>query len=86
MLIDSIVRLLPGVLSCADSASQDSFEDGLLDHPHYTRPYSWKNKQVPDILLSGNHKQIQEWRDQNSMEATSLFRPDLLVKKNTSSN
>lgn len=84
VLIDSIVRLLPGALSCADSASQDSFEDGLLDHPHYTRPYSWKNKQVPDVLLSGNHKDITAYRMGQSLGYTWLNRPDLLIGRTLS--
>lgn len=88
VLIDVISRSIPSVLGNNDSYNNDSFSGstgGLKGH-HYTRPQDFDGMVVPDVLLSGNHKQIQEWRDQNSIEATRLCRPDLLVKKNTSSN
>lgn len=71
-LIDSVCRLLPGVLGNQDSASQDSFsEDNLLDHPHYTKPALWQNTSVPEILLSGNHKKIADWRRQAQLNMTA---------------
>ena len=75
---DAIVRLLPGVLGDAESAVQESFSTGLLDHPHYTRPEIYEGWKVPDILLSGNHAAIEKWRRQRAEEATRTRRPDLL--------
>lgn len=80
-LIDAVVRLLPGALGHAESAHQDSFSAGvdrLLDHPHYTRPAEWDGRAVPDILMSGNHAKIDDWRRQRALEATRQRRPDLL--------
>lgn len=77
VLIDSIVRRLPGVMNDALSASQDSFVDGLLDCPHYTRPLSFNGLNVPDVLLSGNHAQIAQWRFKEQVKRTKLRRPDL---------
>ncbi|MGB6009277.1 tRNA (guanosine(37)-N1)-methyltransferase TrmD [Castellaniella sp.] len=81
VLIDSIVRLLPGVLHDAESAEQDSFNPaltGLLDSPHYTRPEVWDETAAPDILLSGHHARISAWRRQRSLELTADRRPDLI--------
>ena len=78
--IDGITRLLPDSLGHADSASQDSFFQGLLDHPHYTRPEEVDGLRVPDVLLSGDHAAIQRWRDKQALGRTWLRRPDLLEK------
>lgn len=78
MLIDAVTRLLPGVLSDAESALQDSFGQGLLDCPHYTRSETLGTNGVPDVLLSGNHAHIARWRRQQSLGQTWLKRPDLL--------
>jgi tRNA (guanine37-N1)-methyltransferase len=78
VLIDAIVRLLPGALGDADSAQQDSFMNGLLDCPHYTRPEEIDGLRVPDVLLSGNHARIAEWRRQQALLRTWRKRPDLL--------
>ncbi len=77
-VIDAVVRLLPGVLGQAESHIQDSFSTGLLEHPHYTRPADFKGMKVPDILLSGNHAKIEEWREEQSLKRTLMRRPDLL--------
>jgi tRNA (guanine37-N1)-methyltransferase len=79
-IIDSVARLLPGVLGNEDSASQDSFSDGLLDCPHYTRPNSFNGWDVPEILISGDHAKIAEWRLKEKLRLTYLRRPDLLEK------
>lgn len=81
VLVDSVVRQLPGVLGDADSAEQDSFVQGLLDCPHYTRPEVFNGEVVPPVLLSGNHADIQRWRLQQSLGRTWLRRPDLLAKR-----
>ncbi len=78
LLVDSIARLLPGVLGHALSAASDSFSDGLLDHPHYSRPVVWRDELVPDVLLSGDHAAIRRWRRKQALERTFLRRPDLL--------
>lgn len=78
VVIDSVVRLLPGVLGNEDSPVLDSFSSGLLEHPHYTRPADFRGMKVPDALLSGNHKRIEEWRLKESLRRTWLRRPDLL--------
>ncbi|MBG9455287.1 tRNA (guanine-N1)-methyltransferase [Lysinibacillus sphaericus] len=77
-VIDSVVRLLPGVLGQEDSHIQDSFSTGLLEHPHYTRPAEFRGMKVPDILLSGNHAKIEQWREEESLKRTFERRPDLL--------
>jgi tRNA (guanine37-N1)-methyltransferase len=79
-VIDSVVRLLPGVLGNNDSPVLDSFSTGLLEHPHYTRPAEFRGMKVPDVLLSGNHAKIDEWREQQSIKRTFERRPDLLDK------
>ena len=80
IMIDSIVRLVPGVLNDYESAETDSFFDNLLDGPHYTRPREYEGLKVPDILLSGHHDRIKEWRRKRSIEITKKYRPDLLKK------
>jgi len=78
VLVDALARLIPGVISDAESALTDSFQDGLLDAPMYTRPASFRGMDVPDVLMSGNHEVIREWRDRMRMEKTRRIRPDLL--------
>ena len=78
VLTDSIVRLIPGVISDETSALSDSFQDNLLAHPIYTRPSNYKGWEVPDIILSGNQKLIEQWREEKSLEKTRNIRPDLL--------
>jgi tRNA (guanine37-N1)-methyltransferase len=80
VLIDAIVRLLPGVLGDDESAQQDSFSAGLLDWPHYTRPEVYEGREVPAVLLSGNHAAIQRWRAKQALGVTWLKRRDLLAK------
>lgn len=80
-MIDAWVRLLPDVLNHALSATQDSFEAGLLDCPHYTRPEVFENKAVPEVLLSGNHAKIESWRLEQAEAYTKRFRPELLANK-----
>jgi len=84
VLIDAIVRLLPGVLGDDESARQDSFSAGLLDWPHYTRPEKYEGREVPAVLLSGNHAAIQRWRTKQALGLTWLRRPDLLATVNLS--
>lgn len=79
-ITDSIVRLLPGVLGDDSSSHDESHSDGLLEYPQYTRPTEYDGKKVPEILLGGNHKQIDEWRTTQAQERTKLRRPDLLTK------
>jgi tRNA (guanine37-N1)-methyltransferase len=81
VLMDSVVRQLPGALGDAESASQDSFVDGLLDHPHYTRPEVYEGAEVPAVLLSGNHAVITRWRLKQSLGRTWQRRPDLLERR-----
>jgi tRNA (guanine37-N1)-methyltransferase len=78
VVIDSMIRLLPGALGHAESAEQDSFSDGLLDCPHYTRPENILDQDVPSVLLSGDHEKIRLWRLQQALGRTWLRRPDLL--------
>ncbi len=78
IFLDAWVRLLPGVLNDALSAVQDSFEEGFLDCPHYTRPEIFQGQAVPEVLLSGNHGKISDWRKSQSIEITRQIRPDLL--------
>jgi tRNA (guanine37-N1)-methyltransferase len=80
VIIDSVVRLLPEVLGNEESHMKDSFSTGLLEHPHYTRPADFRGLKVPDVLLSGNHKLIEEWRNKEALRRTLLRRPDLLNK------
>ena len=80
IVVDAVIRLIPDVLGNNESASFDSFSTGLLEYPHYTRPGSYRGWQVPDILLSGNHREIQTWRRKESLKRTYLRRPDLIEK------
>lgn len=81
MLMDAVLRLLPGVLGDAQSAVEDSFADGLLDCPHYTRPIEFQNMAVPEVLRSGNHGLIAQWRLTQSLKRTLARRPDLLAAR-----
>lgn len=85
VLIDAVIRLLPGVLGHADSAEQDSYVDGLLDCPHYTRPEVIEERAVPEVLMSGNHELIRRWRLKEALGRTWLRRPDLLERRRLSS-
>ena len=78
VVIDAVARLVPGVLGCAESAEQESFQDGLLEYPQYTRPPEFRGERVPDILLSGDHAAIAGWRRRESLRRTQQRRPDLL--------
>ena len=80
VVTDAVVRLIPGVLGDEESAQQDSFSAGILDHPHYTRPAEYKGWKVPEILLGGNHAAIEKWRRKTALEATQKRRPDLLAR------
>ena len=77
ILIDACVRLIPEVLGNSNSLNVESFNNNLLEYSQYTKPYEWKNIKVPEILLSGNHKKISDWRLKNSLEKTKKIRPDL---------
>jgi tRNA (guanine37-N1)-methyltransferase len=81
VLIDAIVRQLPGALGDAQSAVEDSFADGLLDCPHYTRPETYAGERVPEVLVSGHHAAIARWRLKQALGRTWLRRPDLLAKR-----
>ncbi|MBF0242241.1 MAG: tRNA (guanosine(37)-N1)-methyltransferase TrmD [Desulfamplus sp.] len=80
VIMDSVIRLLPGVLGGSESAQMDSFINGRLEHAHYTRPPVFDEIAVPDILVGGNHKKIEEWREASSLKRTFLKRPDLFEK------
>ncbi|HLS09488.1 tRNA (guanosine(37)-N1)-methyltransferase TrmD [Lentibacillus sp.] len=86
VVIDSVVRLLPGVLGNEASASEDSFSSGLLEHPHYTRPADFRGMKVPDVLLSGDHAKVAEWRRKESLKRTYERRRDLLEEQVLSEN
>lgn len=79
-IIDSVSRLIPGSLGKQESACEDSFYNGLLEYPHYTRPYDYRGMCVPDVLLSGNHKEIEKWRRKEALIRTFNKRPDLVKK------
>lgn len=81
VVMDCVSRLVPNVLNNEESAMFESFYDGLLEHPQYTRPVEFRGQKVPEVLLSGNHKKIEEWRKEQSIERTRQRRPDLLEKK-----
>jgi tRNA (guanine37-N1)-methyltransferase len=83
-LVDALIRLQPGALGADDSATQDSFADGLLDHPHYTRPEEFEGQRVPPVLLSGDHARIARWRLQQRLGATWRKRPELLERRGMS--
>lgn len=83
VLIEACVRLLPGVLGASDSLSNESFESGLLEYPQYTKPREWEGRTIPDVLLSGDHKKIENWRRSKSESLTAARRPDLLKTRKT---
>ena len=76
-LIDACVRLLPGVIGCAETLAEESFAEGLLEYPHYTRPQLWQGRAVPDVLVSGDHQRIRDWRRAEAERLTRERRPDL---------
>ena len=78
VLLDAVVRLLPGVMGNEASGTEESFEHGLLEHPHYTRPQEWEGRSIPDVLISGNHAKIAQWRRGEAERLTRERRPDLL--------
>lgn len=78
-ILDSALRFLPGVLGNKNSANEDSFENGILEHPQYTKPREFDGLEVPEVLLSGHHKKIEEYRNSEKMRITKIYRPDLLV-------
>jgi len=80
VVVEAVVRLLPGALGHPDSATQESFEDNTLDFPQYTRPPAFRGMAVPDVLLSGDHERVRQWRDQQARERTRRRRPDLAQK------
>ena len=77
MLLDACIRLLPGVMGAASSGDEESFENGLLEYPHYTRPVEWEGRTIPEVLRSGDHANIAAWRKQRAEDDTRLRRPDL---------
>ena len=81
VMLDAIVRLLPGVLGNAASTENESFEDNLLEYPQYTRPIEWKTRKVPEVLLSGHHENVAKWQKAQALQITKERRPDLLEKK-----
>jgi tRNA (guanine37-N1)-methyltransferase len=81
VMMDAVIRLIPGALGAVDSAAQDSFMDGLLDYPHYTRPDQIDGMAVPEVLQSGNHEQIRRWRLQQALRRTQQRRPELLTQR-----
>ncbi|MBB4197304.1 tRNA (guanosine(37)-N1)-methyltransferase TrmD [Rhodoblastus sphagnicola] len=82
-LLDACVRLLPGVMGKLESGQDESFEDGLLEYPHYTRPRSWEGRDIPDVLLSGDHAKIAQWRRAQAEGLTRTRRPDLWAARET---
>jgi len=78
VVIEAVVRLLPGVVGQTASLADESFEGGLLEYPHYTRPRDWEGRSIPDVLLSGDHQRIAEWRRTEAHRLTAARRPDLL--------
>ncbi len=81
VIVDAVIRLLPGVLGDEQSLVEESFSDGLLEYPHYTRPAIFRDRKVPEVLLSGDHQAVKQWRKGQAMEKTKLVRPDLLTKR-----
>jgi tRNA (guanine37-N1)-methyltransferase len=77
VLLDAVVRLLPGVVGNQETLAEESFEWGLLEYPHFTRPAEWQGRSVPDVLLSGHHEKIRDWRKRQAEDITRLRRPDL---------
>jgi len=86
VIIDAVVRLLPGALGDENSSMDESFSSGLLEYPQYTRPEVFREMKVPDILLSGDHAKIAQWRHQQALEKTKKYRPDLLQKVGENTN
>jgi tRNA (guanine37-N1)-methyltransferase len=84
VLIDAVVRLLPGVMGASHSGIEESFEDNLLEYPHYTRPRSWEGREIPEILLSGDHGRIAAWRREQAEAVTRARRPDLVARARNS--
>ena len=80
IVVDAVARLIPGVLGNSDSAVTESFESGLLEHPHYTRPPEFRGQGVPEVLQSGDHARIEKWRRWHSLQLTKQRRPDLFAK------
>ena len=80
VLLDACVRLLPGIMGAASSGEEESFEEGLLEYPHYTRPQMWEGRTIPEVLRSGDHAKIAAWRKQRAIEDTRLRRPDLIER------
>ena len=80
VLLDACVRLLPGVMGAASSGEEESFEQGLLEYPHYTRPVTWEGRTIPEVLRSGDHARIAAWRHERASEDTRLRRPDLIER------
>ena len=80
IILDAVARLIPGVLGGENSAGEDSFSEGLLEYPHYTRPRLFENRQTPQVLLSGDHESIRRWRRRESLRLTLLRRPELLAQ------
>jgi tRNA (guanine37-N1)-methyltransferase len=80
VLLDACVRLIPGVMGKLESGSEESFESGLLEYPHYTRPRDFEGRPIPDVLLSGDHAKIAAWRRQQAQAITQARRPDLLKR------
>jgi len=81
VIMEAVTRMIPGALGGQDSAEKDSFSDGLLEHAHYTRPRNFEGREVPEVLLSGHHREIESWRMESSVMRTLLKRPDLLRNK-----
>jgi tRNA (guanine37-N1)-methyltransferase len=79
LLMDAVIRVLPDVLGNAQTHDEESFADGLLEYPHYTRPAEWNGKKVPEVLTSGNHGEVAKWRKKMQLEITKKVRPDLIV-------
>jgi len=80
VILDACVRLLPGVMGAASSGEEESFEEGLLEYPHYTRPVTWEGRTIPEVLRSGDHAKIAAWRHAKAVEDTRLRRPDLIER------
>jgi tRNA (guanine37-N1)-methyltransferase len=80
VIVDAAVRLIPGIMGAAESAAEESFENGLLEYPHYTRPREWEGRVIPEILLSGDHKRIAAWRRSQAEAATKARRPELVER------
>jgi tRNA (guanine37-N1)-methyltransferase len=82
IVVDAVGRMVPGVVGDEQSVEDDSFTRGLLDYPHYTRPADFRGMKVPEVLLNGNHAEIEKWRQKKALEKTQKFRQDLLNKEN----